>query len=126
MGAALTQKEVQFTHRDLLRAAALGVVSLPVGALVSGCKKRTEFVEPARVPYAGSDDALLEEIERTAFEFFWNEAGAATGQVKDRALLNGNDSHFISSIAATGFGLTGLCIGEARGYRKNEEILERN
>lgn len=31
----------------------------------------------------------------------------------------------MSSIAATGFGLTALCIGDARGYGKNEEIKER-
>lgn len=48
-----------------------------------------------------------------------------TGQVKDRALLNGNDTPTIASIAATGFGLSGLCIAETRGYKKKEEISER-
>src|ERR1700692_2806285 len=67
-------------------------------------------------PYAGTDDQLLDEIQRGSFQFFWNETNPKTGQVKDRALLNGNDKRTMSSIAATGFGLTGLCIGNAREY----------
>jgi hypothetical protein len=96
----------QHTRRELLRAAALGLLSVPFASLATIAIQR-EFLEPARVPYRGSDDALLDEMERAALDFFWNEAGATTGQVNDRALLNGNDTLVISSIAATGFGLSG-------------------
>jgi len=34
-------------------------------------------------------------------------------------------SRLMSSIAATGFGLAGLCIGDQRGYGKSADILER-
>jgi len=118
-------KEGGFTRRELLRATALGLASVPLAPLAFGTPKRPAFAEPPQVPYAASDDALLEEIERAAFEFFWNEASATTGQVKDRALLNGNDTQRMASIAATGFGLTGLCIADARGYRKKDELVER-
>ena len=91
----------RLTRRELLRTAALGMVSAPFLKLAARAKQR-EFVEPARVPYAGSDDSLLDEIERTAFEFFWNEAGPTTGQVKDRAVLRGRDTHTVASVAATG------------------------
>jgi len=72
-----------------------------------------------------SDDQFLDDVERASFEFFWNEAGKSTGQVKDRALLNGNDTRPMSSLAATGFGLTALCIADRRGYRKTSEIIDR-
>ena len=78
-----------------------------------------------QVPKPPSDDEFLDEIERASFEFFWHEASSSTGQIKDRALLNGNDSRTMASIAATGFGLTGLCIADHRGYRKSSEIVER-
>ena len=68
---------------------------------------------------------MLDEIERAAVDFFWTEASPSTGQVKDRALLNGNDKRTVATIAATGFGLTGLCIADARGYKKPDEIKER-
>jgi len=114
----------QFTRRDLLRGAMLGIVGLPFMPLFASKEQRT-FAEPAAVPYLGSDDALLDEIERTAFDFFWNEASVSTGQVKDRALVNGNDTRMVSSIAATGFGLSGLCIADVRSYKKKEEIVAR-
>jgi hypothetical protein len=116
--------KAQFTRRDLLRGAVLGVACVPVFPLVGWAEKQRGFAEPAAVPYPSSDDALLDEIERTGFEFFWNEAGAS-GQVKDRAQAQGKDTHTIASIAATGFGLSGLCIGETRGYGKKAEIVER-
>jgi hypothetical protein len=101
------------------------MVGFPFTSLGAWAQKQPGFVEPAAIPYHGSDDALLDEIERAAFNFFWNEAGAKTGQVKDRALLNGGDPRTIASIAATGFGLSGLCIAEGRGYGKKNEIVER-
>ncbi|HTS34939.1 MAG TPA: glucoamylase family protein [Candidatus Solibacter sp.] len=119
----------QYSRREMLRVAALGTAALPLSLFASrfslGAQAKSRFVEPARVPYPGSDDALLDEVERTAFDYFWNEAGQTTGQVKDRALLNGNDQRKVASIAATGFGLTGMCIGDARGYRNKDEILTR-
>lgn len=114
----------EYNRRDLLRTAAFATVAAPFASFLHLLPTSRVFKEPAAVPYAGTDDALLDDIERTAFDFFWNEAGKTTGQVKDRALLNGNDSHTIASIAATGFGLSALCIGEARGYGKKEEIVE--
>ena len=75
--------------------------------------------------YAGTDDQLLEEIENTAFLFFWEQADPTTGQVKDRALAAGNDPRTVSSIAATGFGLTALCIGDQRGYQPSAAITAR-
>jgi hypothetical protein len=81
-----------------------------------------------RVPHEGTDEQLLDEIQRASFDFFWNEASPKTGQVKDRALANGNDSHTMSSIAATGFGLTSLSIGRLGTVAvtgRSPEILDR-
>ena len=75
--------------------------------------------------YPGTDDQLLEEIEKTAFLFFWEQADPTTGQVKDRALAAGNDTRKVASIAATGFGLTALCIGDRRGYQPSAAIAAR-
>jgi hypothetical protein len=78
---------------------------------------------PATAPV--SDDQFLDSVERAAFLFFWEQASAATGQVKDRALAGGNDSRTVSSIAATGFGLTALCIGDQRGYQDSAQVKAR-
>ncbi|MGO9405409.1 MAG: glucoamylase family protein [Terriglobales bacterium] len=113
------------TRREMLRATALGLIALPVFSCAEWAEERKAFAEPKRTPYRGTDDQFLEEIERAAYDFFWNEASSTTGQVKDRALLNGDDRRRVASIAATGFGLTGLCIAETRGYGKAEAIRGR-
>jgi hypothetical protein len=114
------------SRRELIKVCGAGLLAPPLATL-AGCGNRTatSFMEPAGAPYEGTDEQLLDEIQRAAFNFFWNEASPNTGQVKDRALANGNDSRTMSSIAATGFGLTSLCIGDRRGYGKSPEILER-
>jgi len=102
-------------------------LSAPSLLWLGNCAKADsqKYSPPKGAEFEGTDEQLLEEIQRASFEFFWNEASAKTGQVKDRAGVEGKDSHTMSSIAATGFGLTSLCIGDRRGYRKTPEIVER-
>src|SRR5947208_8325596 len=76
--------------------------------------------------YFGTDDQLLEEITKAAFQFFWEEADSTTGQIKDRAFAaGGNDNRPVSSVASTGFRLTALCIGDQRGYQPTGAIIGR-
>jgi hypothetical protein len=115
-----------YNRRELLKLGGVGLLSSSFPPLVS-CQATPQkpFVEPPGPPFQGTDDQLLDEIQRTAFDFFWTEAGAKTGQVKDRALANGGDTRDFSSIAATGFGLTGLCIADHRGFGNSADIRER-
>ena len=103
--------------------AAMGNIAI----LAAGCGGgiSTTPPPPAGDGYAGTDDQLLEEIEKSGFLFFWEQGDPATGQVKDRALAAGNDTRTVSSIAATGFGLTALCIGDQRGYQPHAAIVTR-
>src|SRR5438132_316034 len=113
----------KLTRREMLQLCGTGLLS---SALV-GCRQKTAgtFVNPLGTPYEGTNEQLLDEIQRAAFDFFWKEASPNTGQVKDRALSNGNDSRRMSSIAATGFGLAALCIGDRREYRRPADIADR-
>lgn len=72
-----------------------------------------------------TDDQFLDEIQRASFLFFFEQASFATGLIKDRALATGNDTRTVSSIAATGFGLTTLCIAHHRGYADAGQIQTR-
>ena len=73
-----------------------------------------------------TDAALLEDIIGRAFLFFWNEASPRTGLVRDRALADGGpDPRRIASIAATGYGLAALCIGQRHRYLPSREIHAR-
>lgn len=74
---------------------------------------------------SAEDDQFLNDIEQASFLFFWEQGNAKTGMVKDRANVRGADQGGASSIAATGFGLTALCIGAKRGFISTEDALER-
>ena len=114
------------TRRDMLRLSGAGLIvsAVPTLSLFS-CASTARFSPPTARPYAGTDEQLLDEIERAAFDYFWTETNPETGQVKDRAFAKGGGDRPVASIAATGFGLTGLCIGDRRGYRKSADITQR-
>ncbi len=74
---------------------------------------------------SSEDVALLDDIQRTAVRFFWEQGHPQTGLVADRAPADGSGQFEVSSIAATGFGLTSLCIAQQRGWLTEEEAYGR-
>src|ERR1700761_9464573 len=80
-------------------------------------------------PLSAADEAFLDDMQRRACLFFVEQAGEKSGQVLDRAAARNNtgdrDGQRISSIAATGFGLTALCIADKRGYQPHAALLEQ-
>jgi len=74
------------------------------------------------------DEAFLDDLVRQGCLYFWEQGHPVTGQVLDRARndLNGaRDNRRKASIAATGFGLTALCIADHRRYLPHAQIVER-
>ncbi len=76
-------------------------------------------------PLSAQDDAFLEDFSHRSFLFFWEQADPNTGLIHDRAGTNGEHRHDVASIAATGFGLTALCIGTERQWVDPDEARER-
>jgi hypothetical protein len=72
-----------------------------------------------------ADDAFLEELEKANFQFFWEQADPVSGLVKDRCNVRTADKSIVASIAATGFGLTAICVGEKRGYVSRVDARHR-
>jgi hypothetical protein len=79
--------------------------------------------------FTPDDEKFLEDLEYKSFEYFWQQADPRTGLVPDRARMDGSalDSNHqgVASIAATGFGLTALCIGADRNWLSPGEARER-
>jgi hypothetical protein len=100
-----------------------------LGILPSPATFKSERFSPALDPGPTSpslrDDPLLEELEKANFRFFWEQANPETGLVRDRFNVRRSDKSELASIAATGFGLTALCIGENRHYVSRFESQRR-
>jgi len=74
------------------------------------------------------DEAFLDDLVRQGCLYFWEQGHPITGQILDRArndLSGARDSRRKASIAATGFGLTALCIADHRRYLPHAQIVER-
>lgn len=82
-----------------------------------------------RTPLSKSDEAFLEDLSRRSFLYFWEQADSRTGLVLDRARTDGSqedETHRdVSSIAATGFGLTALSIAAERRWINPADARER-
>ena len=98
------------TRRAMLRRLALGAPFLL-----------------ARIPalFSPEDKAFLDDVERTTYQYFATCAHPATGLVKDRNRTSGVDDREVASIAATGFGLTALCLADERGWLSRAEAIQR-
>jgi hypothetical protein len=80
-------------------------------------------------PLTPADRAFIEDLSRRAFLFFVEQADPGTGLVRDRARTTGvvesEHDRDTASIAATGFGLTGLSIGANHGWIPRDEARKR-
>ncbi len=96
------------------------------------------MLQPASTPSAtkapayrlsAEDDRFLEDLSSRTFAFFWEQTDPATGIIRDRSRTDGGPANEVArnigSIAAVGFGLSGLCIAAERGWRPPAETIER-
>jgi hypothetical protein len=66
--------------------------------------------------HAAQDDPLLDDMQRRCVRYFLEQADPHTGLVADRAPADAGELPHVASIAATGFGLTAICIADQRGW----------
>jgi hypothetical protein len=75
------------------------------------------------------DELFLDDMQRRACLYFVEQASPTTGQVLDRAAANNTDGKIdprrMASIAATGFGLTALCIADKRKYSPHAQLRDQ-
>jgi hypothetical protein len=115
----------RLTRRQMLACSGKALLAYPAlnfAALMVSCGGGSSV---SHQNHGLSDDQFLDQIERANFLYFWEQASSSTGLVKDRALAAGNDNRTVASIAATGFGLSALCIGHKRGYGDTTQIQSR-
>ena len=83
------------------------------------------FINRPLTQVSTAADALLEDMVQRGCMFFWEQCDPKTGLVRDRAALEGGKLSRVASIAATGFGLSALCIAAERKYLRQSDIEQR-
>ncbi len=120
----------KISRRDFVcQAGAAGILLSTASTAVLPLLAQSKGIQPLKPPLPGSlsqdDDRFLLELEKLAFQYFVDQAHPQTGLVKDRANVRGNDSGTVASIAATGFGLTALCIGDHLNFIPSSDAKNR-
>jgi len=90
-----------------------------------GLPARLFSFDPSLYRFTPDEDAFLEEFGQTSFQYFWEQANPKTGQVEDRGSADGGALRNASSVAATGFGLTVLCIAAKRDWLEADAVRDR-
>lgn len=66
--------------------------------------------------FSAEEERFLELVEKRGFDYFVYEHHPETGLVKDKASNFRKDGTSTASIAATGFGLSAMCVGAEKGW----------
>jgi hypothetical protein len=110
----------------LLGGAVLSSVAVPV---ISLAQTSAAVHPPSSRLLSELDLDFLEDMQHAACLYFIEQAEPSTGQVLDRATNKNTtgklDSRFVASIAATGFGLTALCIADSRNYAPTDRLKKQ-
>lgn len=101
-----------------------------IGHLVLAlCCTYTVAAAQTRPSFSQQDQLFLDDLQRRLFHYFWEQADPQTGIVLDRARTDGSplegNNRNVGSIAATGFGLTALCIAADRNWIEQTKAIER-
>ena len=75
--------------------------------------------------YSSSDQLFLNDLEQREVMSFYDDTNPNTGLIPDNESANGGSPSSDSSIAAIGFGLTALTIGDARGWLTDSAAYQR-
>lgn len=149
----LSPKELGFNDREMKFVVEPGEFKVFVGnsseggiegtfTVGSAAPEKKKIGEPSRRPalalkarpaakISAADNAFLEDFEKRTFQYFWDQSDPETGLTLDRTKTDGTppaqgESHYrVASIAATGFGLSGLCIAADRKWVTRKAAIER-
>jgi hypothetical protein len=123
------ERKENITRRSAIKlvggALVSSVVGPPFAVSQTGAAPRSDLPRLLN----DLDISFLEDMQHAACLYFMEQAHPDTGQVLDRA-TNKNpdgklDNRFVASIAATGFGLTGLCIADSRNYAPTDRLKKQ-
>jgi len=62
------------------------------------------------------DEALLEELQKQSFRFFWEGAEPASGLARDRNRQDGDAADNLVAVGGSGFGVMAMVVAVARGW----------
>ncbi len=115
----MRRKNPGFSRREFLFSTA--------GATLLAHSASAATAPPAvTTALTAEDRKFLEDYGQRCFRYFWEQTDPHTGIARDRGRNDGSRSgDNLGSSAATGFGLTALCIGANHGWIPKDQVRAR-
>ncbi len=103
--------------RTNLRFCAVAALLVVLGGLglSDGSPAGAQAYTVAPASRSLTTEALLDSLQRTSFEYFWEQVNPVNGLIRDRS-----QPWSPCSIAAQGFGISAICIGIDHGWVSRE------
>ena len=116
----MRRKDTSYSRRDFL------VVSAGAVLLTRSVSAAATVVPDSQAPLNGEERTFLEDFGKRCSRYFWEQADPRTGIIFDRGKNDGSKSgNNVGSSAATGFGLTALCIAASHGWIPKDQVRAR-
>jgi hypothetical protein len=118
------------SRRQVLRQLAGFSMGLPLApwtdlAALAQTPRQHKDSAPPPAAFSPEDEQFLDDLERSNFLFFWEQASPQTGLIKDRCTTRAADTSVVASVASTGFGLSAICIADKRGFIPHQDARMR-
>ena len=109
-------KQKRNKSMPIMRVSLILILLIPLLSFnISNDKEDSELWNNLSV----EDQEFLDEVQRKAFDYFWEGFDPVTGLIADKAKRRR------TSIAHSGFGLSAFCIGVDRGWVSKDEAYDR-
>ena len=117
---------ITFTGRVVVAGLLILFNSVPYASLAVA---QSPVASRSNKAFSQADEVFLDDLQKRSFAYFWEQADPKTGLVPDRARMDGSEldanHRDVASTAATGFGLSGICVAVERGWIERTAAQER-
>lgn len=98
-------------------------ILLPVSLFAQ--KQKTSGVAMAKTKSNLSDDALLDEVQRQTFRYFWDFGHPVSGMARERSNVAYDYGDEVVTTGGTGFGVMGIVVAAERKWITREQAVDR-
>ena len=83
------------------------------------------LIKPAGVIKNLSDSALLDQVQKQTFRYFWDFAHPVSGMARERSNIAFDYGNEVVTTGGTGFGVMAIIVAAERGWITREQASER-
>ncbi len=103
-------------------------ILLAFAVTMTSCKRAAAERNSPHTAASITDEQLLDTIQLTTFQYFWDGAEPVSGMARERFHMDSNypqnDKHIVTT-GGGGFGLMALVVGMERGFISRDQGIER-